>query len=673
MYHLIYTIPFNDVDGNAYTVQILEDGGSGSSVELTGGTPPFIVDINDEDFLYTPTRFSGATLKIVGSDYLQRLFSTQYQKFKVNLLKGSSVIWTGFITPEIYSQDYTNDLFELEIECISALSTLEYIDFTASGDTISLQEIINKCVTASKGDYNGIYIPKSYTSSLNAITVSISNFFDDEGKPMTLKECLEEVCKFLNWTVTEYNGNVYFIDVDYIIAGKTDYFKGSQSVKLNSNINLRDIPSKGNNNTLSILGGYNKAVVIASDYEVDPERIYPETDFVSLGIGAETDFTFKDTVHKRIIARSYNFDTITYDANFKPIDMGIQYDLAGCYASLQTSFPKDNLPNKLDFDNVFWMKQNYKNNAKMLYNATDSEMLTRPMIKLNKEAPQLLVTPDYTFAIDFKCAITIHQDGFLYDNPDDPKFETFTNESFYLLAKFKIGNYYYNGETNKWTTDSSNYMKILTTVNKDNWNKQWFECYNQNSFITGYDELNGYIVKVDRILIGKPELIIYGFKHPYFPINNPIYYKYNPTCFFLKDLTLKSQKKNLYNASKDKEDTKYENVVNSEFINQCEDIKFLITSKNDSNLSFSKAILNGNVLDKLSNSIYNTEEKPEELMIKRIVNQYDKPRIKLYQEIRPDILPYSVISDNGKKYIFTGGTINYEDNKIEANLIELWK
>lgn len=103
MYNLKYTIPFIDIDGNSCIVQILEKDGSGSPVQLTGGNPVFTVDINDEDFLYTPTRFSGATLKIVGSDYLQSLFSTDYQKFKVNLVKGSSIVWTGFITPEMYS------------------------------------------------------------------------------------------------------------------------------------------------------------------------------------------------------------------------------------------------------------------------------------------------------------------------------------------------------------------------------------------------------------------------------------------------------------------------------------------------------------------------------------------------------------------------------------------
>ena len=219
MYNLIYTVPFTNVDGEALTVQILEDGGTGLPVELTGGTPPFVVDVNDEDFLYTPTRFSGATLKLVGSDYLQKLFSTQYQKFKVNLVKAGSVIWTGFITPELYSQDYDNSLFELEIECISALSTLEYIDYKQEGSTISLLGLIRKCITESKGDFRAVYIPNTYTSSLDGITVSTANFIDEDGKAMTLKECLEEVCKFLNWTVTEYDGCVYFIDVEYIKKG----------------------------------------------------------------------------------------------------------------------------------------------------------------------------------------------------------------------------------------------------------------------------------------------------------------------------------------------------------------------------------------------------------------------------------------------------------------------
>ena len=105
-----------------------------------------------------------------------------------------------------------------------------------------------------------------------------------------------------------------------------------------------------------------------------------------------------------------------------------------------------------------------------------------------------------------------------------------------------------------------------------------------------------------------------------------------------------------------------------------DDIEFKITSKNDSELSFSKAITGSFILDKLANTIYNSSDKPEELLIKRIINQYQQPKIKLTQIVKPIIFPYSIITDSylsGKKFLVTGGTINYEDNSIECNMIEL--
>ena len=51
--------------------------------------------------------------------------------------------------------------------------------------------------------------------------ISEQNFFDEDDKPMKLKEVLEEICKFLNWTCVDWRGDLYFVDVDH--AG--DYYK----------------------------------------------------------------------------------------------------------------------------------------------------------------------------------------------------------------------------------------------------------------------------------------------------------------------------------------------------------------------------------------------------------------------------------------------------------------
>ena len=688
MYNLIYTMPFTNVDGEALTVQILEDGGTGSPVELTGGTPPFIVDVNDEDFLYTPTRFSGATLKLVGSDYLQKLFSTQYQKFKVNLVKAGSVIWTGFITPELYSQDYDNSLFELEIECISALSTLEYIDFKQEGATVSLLGIIKKCITESKGDFRAVYIPNVYTSSLDGITVSTANFIDEDGKAMTLKECLEEVCKFLNWTVTEYDGCIYFIDMDYIKAGKTSYTNilTSTTTTLSSTINLRDIPSKGNSNLLSILGGYNKAIVIDSDYEVDSDILYPELELnLSGGELFKFEKTKDDTIYKKEYYNSnlelfnYVLSNNSYTTYDKPFNTDKQS--AGAVAMRKTSYGKTEALSKYSWQEMIEIKQKsaiildnsapyylYKDiyhNGEEIKN--DPFILNYPAIKCKgNELSYLVFDPDIKLCINFDIYLTTDKDGF--EGDFKPTGLTSVPKLF-IPMQLRIGDHYYNGCS--WVTDSNTIFKVSTTATPNNYVNTWLQVYNYNDPELNVPDLNGYIVSFKSITTGDIELTIYN--PAINPYSTPVFE--NPIeSFFIRNIEISTQRVNASKSDSTKQDTKYENVVNEGFINALDDIEFKITSKNESELSYSKAMDGNSILDVLTNNIDNNSEKPEKLLIQRIINQYKQPKIKLVQVIKPDILPYSKVTDSylsGKQFVFTGGRINYEDNSIECNLIEL--
>lgn len=689
MYNLIYTMPFTNVDGEALTVQILEDGGTGSPVELTGGTPPFIVDVNDEDFLYTPTRFSGATLKLVGSDYLQKLFSTQYQKFKVNLVKAGSVIWTGFITPELYSQDYDNSLFELEIECISALSTLEYIDFKQEGATVSLLGIIKKCITESKGDFRAVYIPNVYTSSLDGITVSTANFIDEDGKAMTLKECLEEVCKFLNWTVTEYDGCIYFIDMDYIKAGKTSYtniLTSTTTTTLSSTINLRDIPSKGNSNLLSILGGYNKAIVIDSDYEVDSDILYPELELnLSGGELFKFEKTKDDTIYKKEYYNSnlelfnYVLSNNSYTTYDKPFNTDKQS--AGAVAMRKTSYGKTEALSKYSWQEMIEIKQKsaiildnsapyylYKDiyhNGEEIKN--DPFILNYPAIKCKgNELSYLVFDPDIKLCINFDIYLTTDKDGF--EGDFKPTGLTSVPKLF-IPMQLRIGDHYYNGSS--WVTDSNTIFKVSTTATPNNYVNTWLQVYNYNDPELNVPDLNGYIVSFKSITTGDIELTIYN--PAINPYSTPVFE--NPIeSFFIRNIEISTQRVNASKSDSTKQDTKYENVVNEGFINALDDIEFKITSKNESELSYSKAMDGNSILDVLTNNIDNNSEKPEKLLIQRIINQYKQPKIKLVQVIKPDIPPYSKVTDSylsGKQFVFTGGRINYEDNSIECNLIEL--
>lgn len=237
--------------------------------------------------------------------------------------------------------------------------------------------------------------------------------------------------------------------------------------------------------------------------------------------------------------------------------------------------------------------------------------------------------------------------------------------------KFQIGDYYYNG--NSWQNTECTFNVPVTFQNKQLANV-YVSCNDTNNFTLNLDRLNGYLINVDRVLIGSPKLTMYNPINDYLSLLFP---NLNTRSFFIKDIELQCQKQgkgNRIDEDTEKEDTKYENVVNEDFINQCDDITFYITTKNESELSFSKAIYNNQILDTFSNNIYNTNIKPEELMIQRIVEQYNEPKIKLTQEVKGDILPYSIVTDSnlsGKKFIQTGGSINFENDSANYNLVEI--
>ena len=94
-YGLKYTIPFANVDNIPCVVNIEQKDYAGTSTELQAGANPFVVTTDDDDFVYTPKRFSTAKINIVGSDYLRDLYSTLYQEYRVTFYRNKSLVSFG--------------------------------------------------------------------------------------------------------------------------------------------------------------------------------------------------------------------------------------------------------------------------------------------------------------------------------------------------------------------------------------------------------------------------------------------------------------------------------------------------------------------------------------------------------------------------------------------------
>lgn len=334
-YGLIYTIPFATIDNISCVVEIEKENYSGEVTELKGGASPFTVDIADDEFLYVPIRFSTATIRIVGSDYLQSLFTTAYQEYRVVFKKNGIVTWIGFIKPEIYTQDYTSETFELEMECMSAMSTLEFIDYEVGGkkkEFVSLWSLLKKCIEASSANYNAVYLPyvyakneKEYLSGSNILyemRISEQNFFDEGGKAMKLKEVLEEVCKFLNWTCVDWKGELYFIDLDYdgVYHKYNVALTEKEEVEFNS-ITIQNIGFAGSDHSMDILPGYNKVTIKCSNYPI-PETLNFNVDYDDLErLVTLPDIVSGDDVSHRLLLNPGDLDMYQYEQFAHRVDI----------------------------------------------------------------------------------------------------------------------------------------------------------------------------------------------------------------------------------------------------------------------------------------------------------------------------------------------------------------
>ncbi|MBS1342287.1 MAG: hypothetical protein HP034_05920 [Bacteroides sp.] len=707
-YSLIYTVPFAALDNIPCVVEIEKDGYEGTPTELTAGATPFTVDIEGEEFLYTPTRFSTAKLQVVGSDYLQSLFSTAYKEFRVTLKKNGVITWCGFIKPELYTQDYTAKTFTLEIECISAMSVLEFIDYTIKEKNrgfVSLWYLLQLCIKESNGRYDAVYIPHIYASSKAAysteenvladMVLSEQDFFDEDDKPMKLKEVLEEVCKFLNWTCADWKGDLYFVDVDH--TGDYHEYNITLEEKADSDINelcVQDIGFAGANHSLDILPGYNKVTVKCSNYPVG--EVFPEEDYSNLVRLGDRFAHAREYVEDNKISRKVYFLPDAYqmfhyepgtaqnpvsETEIKKMSLDDIEKLYGAMPVKKCNYEMKKNGDKWEPNITNYNYEDLIQIRTVLYPSGASVNDTQ--YNLKSENPILtfkdpLPTALYrwgAFAIQGSVQLVMASENRLPTLIPRDEMYSFGEDLArfavppYFVCEFSIGNKYWNGSS---FVEGYSTFNVYIDDGKDGTFHEpvsggFLSIKSTKTLSMPYDGLDGYIIPLGNAIGGQPKFVIKNFVGVMFTgyIN----------CF-LKDLKCVFQKMD-GEAENNDSDRIYENVLNENYINELDEIEFKISSYNNDGACYSKVMLGNDYLkDNLYNSILDDTIRPEEMMITRCINHYSATRIKLTQEIkeRADLSPITRLSDTflvGKKFINAGGSIDYKMNRFECIMIEV--
>lgn len=689
-YGLIYKIPFATIKNVPCVIEIEKEGYSGSTVELKAGDTPFVTEIADDEFLYTPTRFSTAKLQIVGSDYLQSLFSTEYRQYRVTLIRNGVVTWCGFIKPELYTQDYSSELFVMEIECISAMSVLEYIDYAPKSNNksfVSFWYLLQRCITACCGRYSAVNIPHVYgknkegylagSNVFEVMTVSEQNFFDEDNKPMKLKEVLEEICKFLGWTCVDWKGELYFLDVDHI--GTYYRYNMTLSDKIKSCINeknVQEIGFTGSDHSLDILPGYNKVTVKCNNYPVN--QMFPSEDFEDLKEISTTDDITSDK--KKVCHTIYLYPNNWNCLLFKD---GRIID-------------NDTLPSVKDIapalDGVMLTKycvyeQEQDENGKWKpkindYSYTNSIRIRFPL----NGTPGAFKYVNYK-VLSFKGASATYMDCAIGINAmvkaikDNDMLPWGNSAAGYsknsLRCQIRIGNEYYGSHTGdrfhgfSWAEDSENYV----ILSMDSWNNdgklEWMTLPNDKTLDMPYNGLRGFIVPIDRPISGEFEFSLLVAER----LGDGS--REDRTGLIIKDFKVEIQNKDGISKSNNNSDRTYENVLNDSYINEMDEIELKISSYNNDGACYSKVMLDS---DYLTNNLYSIlgdkAVRPEELLITRMINRYGATKVRLTQIIKDDteLTPLTRLTDKfmeGKVFINAGGSIDYKMNRFECIMLEV--
>lgn len=647
-----YTGEFRDIDNNLHTVNILTNNDGSVVKELKFGETPFITEVkSDDENIFKPVKYSSATISLLTKDLLLDIYSSEATGSKVILTGSTGIEWIGYITPNIYNQDYDYDLEGLDLEAIDGLSILQYIDYkTDQPKLIDFVELISKLLKECDC-YNTFYIPLSYQATAQTkinffkrCAVSESNFFDEDNKAMKCNEVLEELCKFMGVTCTAYKDKVYFLDYtslsnsDYGRYFKCDVNTGNidpTPVSLQDFINITSITIKETGTQISLGDTYNKVKVTDSLYSDD--NLLPEiddSDYLTNRRGSGNyeyvavespnkresglskrhyDSFLKFFTHKLYQGHYYKFnsDKARYDEVINPqVDSykrlgGMEINDSGNSTGkkifdigatvMKVFMEKDDkeLPDPNWVKSIDWENYIFIHNLGHFAGVYNRPLLTvsagNKAIGIGNNNTYLLLNMSVIFSSG-NTYIPITESDDVYNHEND----NFNREDLYIEAILKFGNKYFNGD---YWVDEETPFKIWFELDPENESKETEHLYNKEWNIRsniryglGLDETDGRAIKLpdNYYSATPPELTFIQPKKAICQHDNINTLPY--TGYWIKNFSFKVALSH-FNYKDDFEDndtdTVYENVMNESSVNEYPDTEFKICTWDNKDPNYS--------------------------------------------------------------------------------------
>ena len=238
------TITVHIVTGNDRT-QTIEIGTEKADVYFSEDPAEIENEVNDTfDVLLR----NSAKIRLLCGNLIKDLFSTSCRDAVVNIYKNDTCIFAGFIEPQTLSQPYNDRWDELELNCIDALSALQYSKYKNVGALGVIYAFV-KAEAAQRSFYDiATEILQGVTEGLDILgdqnikfwydgskavdaqtanryqvfrQLSISDLLfmgDDESDVWQQDEVMEELLKYLNLHIVQDGFNFYIFSWESVKA-----------------------------------------------------------------------------------------------------------------------------------------------------------------------------------------------------------------------------------------------------------------------------------------------------------------------------------------------------------------------------------------------------------------------------------------------------------------------
>lgn len=253
---------FINQTGKTVTVHIVTGASRAGAIEIGADSSDVYfsdnpVEINSEvNDTFDHLLRSSAVIRLQTRDYIPDLFGTSARSAVVNIYRDGECLFAGFVEPQTYSQPYNEVYDELELNCIDALSALQYSKYKNIGSagisygTVKanaaqrvFRDIITEILDGITADLNIVgngatrYLydgSKALDSAsgnrysiFNQISISELLFLGDtDADVWNQSEVLEEILKYLNLHIVQDGLSFYIFSWETVKGGSGITWQG---------------------------------------------------------------------------------------------------------------------------------------------------------------------------------------------------------------------------------------------------------------------------------------------------------------------------------------------------------------------------------------------------------------------------------------------------------------